>query len=122
MPGVRDEAVVQKSPARQLVLDLLERSTLKVRVAAVVSDRHGRIISWGWNHGYVHAEEHALSRANPKRIPGSTVTVAGRRRSGNWVLGRPCTKKGKNCLGMIFGRGVLKVEYLDKEGGWREEP
>lgn len=107
---------------RKLALDLLERSQGKVKMAAVLSDRSGRIFSWGWNHDARHAEEHALSRANPRRIAGSTVTVAGRRaKSRNLVYARPCEKPGKECLKMLRLRGVARAEYLTKAGTWEAE-
>lgn len=110
------------SGPRALALDLLSRSPGKVQMAAVLSDRSGRVISWGWNFDYTHAEEHAISRANPRRIAGSTMTVAGRRaKSGNLVYARPCEKPGKECLKMLRLRGVARTEYLTKAGTWEAE-
>lgn len=91
-------------------------------MAAVLSDRHG-IFSWGWNGKGAglgrHAEEHVLLRANPRRVRGATLTLAGRRtRSGNWVYAYPCSGARHNCLALIRKRGVLLLEWLDKEGFW----
>lgn len=109
--------------ARALALDLLSRSPCGVMVAAVLSDNNG-IFAWGWNHYRtfrsegspgIHAEEHALSRANRKRLSGSLLTVAGIRRGGKWVYSRPCEKK---CLILAKKHGVTAVEFTTKEGGW----
>lgn len=106
--------------ARRLALDLLKRSRLKVQMAAVLTDKNGRIFAWGWNHGYVHAEEHALSRANPARLRGATITIAGRRaKSHNLVTARPCMRPAKRCFWRILDSGVEIIEYLTKEGDWR---
>ena len=107
---------------RRLALDLLKRSSLNVQMAAVLSDQRRTIFSWGWNHGYVHAEEHAISRANPKRLFASKITIAGRRtKSGNIVCAKPCTKDGKDCRSLIHSRNIGVIEYLDKNGNWIEE-
>jgi len=96
-------------PPRQLALDLLARSTCKVQMAAVLTDCQGRIFSWGWNSGYRHAEEMAIARANPKRLVGSTITVAGcRLKNGNSVLARPCIDK---CYPLLVSKGVWSIEY-----------
>lgn len=100
----------------QLALDLLPRSRLKVQVAAVIVDKSGRFISWGWNHGYEHAEIHAIRRANPKRLPGSIMYVAGRRaKSGNPVFSRPCG----HCHALIASYGI-NVTFRDKQNLWRK--
>lgn len=108
--------------ARQLCLDLLRRSPCRVQMAAVVVDRRGHIVSWGWNHGHTHAEEHTFVRANPKRLPGAVLVVAGQRaRSGNAVYARPCRKPGKDCWAQAKARGLAAVIFRDKEGRWIEE-
>lgn len=110
---------------REVVKGLLSRSVCRVQVAAVLHDRHG-IFSWGWNHCVVdgakgsgmHAEAHAIRRANPKRLRGATLTVAGRRRkSGNWVYARPCTE---SCLEFAKRVGIQRIQYTTKSGGWEE--
>jgi deoxycytidylate deaminase len=96
-------------PPRQLAVDLLGRSTCKVQMAAVLTDRNGRIFSWGWNSGYRHAEEMAIARANPKRLAGATITVAGRRaKNGNSVYAKPCAGR---CAPLIQARGIHKIEF-----------
>lgn len=105
----------------QLVLDILERSNCAVKMGAVLADKHG-IFSWGWNYTRIwdkasqhengmHAEVHALDRANPKRLKGSTIYVAGRRASsGNMVESKPCP----NCMDWIKTVKIRRIVYLDK--------
>lgn len=111
--------------ARELVEDLCERSDLAVQVGAVLMDRNGRLVSWGWNHLVAnprgnskscHAEEHAFSRANPERLRGARLIVAGRRRkSGNWITARPCESL---CMGLARKHGVKTIEYVTPGGTW----
>lgn len=87
-------------------------------MAAVIADAHG-IFAWGWNNTWTHCEEHAIRRANPRRLIGSTIYVAGRRASsGNLVLARPCNKPHKSCWNRCTAWG-LNIKYLDKSGTWR---
>lgn len=101
---------------RELALHLLSRSAYSVQMAAVISNRRGRILGFGWNHqnlnGGVHAEEHALRRAKRAKqtLIDATITIAGRRwKSKNFVFSRPCALV---CLPLIAGRGLKKIEYL----------
>lgn len=100
---------------KDLAIELLDRSQCSVQVAAIITDSEG-VISWGWNSmgptGYgQHAEDHALWRSNPKRLEGSTITVAGRRaKSGNFVLARPCAY----CMETLRNVGIDKVVYRTK--------
>lgn len=97
-----------------LALDLLRRSRLNVQMAAVIIDKHDRFVSWGWNHGYIHAEAHAIGRANPRRLPGSFIFIAGKRRkSGNLVEAKPCP----HCQALIDAC-KLHVKYLGKDNHW----
>jgi len=113
---------------RELAVDLLDRSPTNVQVAAVLSDSDG-IFSWGWSHGNgkcgVHAEEHAISRANKKRLLGAKLTVAGRRkRNKNFVCARPCSEprrdvpNRKPCMELIRKYSIRVVEYTTKDGNW----
>lgn len=102
-----------KLKPESLILKLLDRSTCKVQVAAIIADSHG-IYSWGWNssgNGYgIHAEIHAIKRANPKRLPQSTLYVIGRRlKSGNYVDCKPC----ENCMKEVVK--CRKVIYRRKD-------
>lgn len=87
----------------------------------MIVDRDGRIFSWGWNHSGkdgmgMHAEEHAISRANRKRLINSTIYTAGeRRRSGNIVSSFPC----ESCLATIVKVGIGRIVYRDKNGEWK---
>jgi tRNA(Arg) A34 adenosine deaminase TadA len=105
---------MRKPEARTLVIDLLDRSVCSVQVAAVLYDAYG-IFAWGWNsvgNGFgQHAEIHALSRANRRRLPGSTLVVAGRRR-GNVVPSPPCPA----CRLRLTK--VKSVQIQDRSGRW----
>lgn len=102
-----------------LAIDLLGRSTCIVQVAAVLHDRHG-IFSWGWNHAGSdgmgsHAEDVAIFRANPKRLKGATITVAGiRKKSSNPVLSLPC----EDCMQLILSKDIAAVQFMLKNGVW----
>lgn len=121
-----------KKPARDLALDLLERSPCAVQVAAVITDSSGKIFSWGWNHvvedgAGKHAEVHAIGRANKRRLQGATITVAGRRRkSGNFLCARPCeviqltqrTAHASLCMDILKKHGIETIEYTTHSGVW----
>ena len=114
---------------RELAVDLLNRSSCEVQVAAVLWDSHG-IFSWGWNHERngnegEHAEEHAVKRANPKRLRGARLTVAARRRKSRRIIfARPCVKERRDapwarpCLEICRSVGLRLVEFTTKSGGW----
>jgi len=112
-----------KTP-KELVMDILYRSNCRVKVGAVIVDRKGSIMSWGWNHTKMwgsgtdgtdwgcHAEAHAIMRANPKRLNRSTIYVAGLySKNLNPVCAKPC----ENCATMIEKMGIGKVVYLDRK-------
>lgn len=106
------------STPQQLAVDILERSICAVQVGAVIADRHG-IFAWGWNHegaGHgMHAEQHAISRANPGRLRTSTIYVAGKRkRNGKIVNAEPCI----NCTGRIYTAGIYRVSWRNENGKW----
>ena len=108
-----------KQCRKELAMHLCKRSVCKVQMAAVLSDKEGRVLSWGWNNAGngkgTHAEEMALKRANPKRIKGSVITVAGFRKDSH-VLSMPCLEK---CWARIVAAEVTSVEYHTKEGEWK---
>ena len=115
---------------RELAILLLHRSPCNVQVAAVLSDKKGNIFAWGWNHtshngNGMHAERHAISgRANRKRLFGSRLTVAGKRRkSGNFVCAKPCTKiqpryACEPCMELAKKYGIGIIEYVTPNGTW----
>jgi tRNA(Arg) A34 adenosine deaminase TadA len=119
---VNEEKMNTRLSPRELALALLQRSTCNVRVGAVLSDRKG-IYAWGWNFGEssmpfrrgTHAEEHAIRRANRKRLQGSTITVAGMRRNGHFVYSKPCAEI---CLPLCKKHGIEVIEFVDKSGTW----
>jgi hypothetical protein len=104
-----------KQPSTELVQQLLSRSVCRVQMSAVISDRHG-IFAWGWNHAGAdgfgeHAECCAIRRANPTRLRGASITVAGRRvRTGRPVVSLPCM----DCMDAILKCGISTVIYHDK--------
>lgn len=104
--------------ARELSLDLLPRSICRVGVSAVLSDNWG-IFGWGWNGldsaglGR-HAETHAIARASKHRIPGSTLTVFGKRKKGSFVTAFPCPE----CYRLALKYRVRKIDYHTK-AGWK---
>lgn len=118
------------SDPKKTAVEFLNFSLCKVQVAAVLSDQGG-IFSIAWNYGDngcgVHAEFDVIRKADPLRIPGSKLTIAGRRRkSGNFLLARPCEKlkhgstsaSGKPCLELASENRIATIEYITKDGQW----
>ncbi len=109
-----------KTLPEKLVMDLLPRAQTNVQVAAVIEDKKG-IFAWGWssigpNGRGLCAERMAISRANRRRLKGSTLYVGGRwRRSGNLVMAFPCAL----CLAAARKVGVKRFIYTTKDGSWR---
>lgn len=101
---------------------------------AVILDRRGRIIAAGRNHfagkqietgegiinRTVHAEIHALSKVNIRRLDGATIIVYGRTNVAA-ILSRPCS----NCWTVLEKLGFSKVFYTVRSNLnkplWREE-
>ena len=102
----------------QLAVDILGRSKCSVQVGAAIEDSNG-IYSWGWNsEGFdgmgLHAEAHAIMRANKKRLSGSTIYVAStRRRNGKIVTSKPCAA----CQKLIDKWGLTAV-WRETNGKW----
>jgi deoxycytidylate deaminase len=106
--------------AKELATDILARSSCSVQVGAVIEDGVG-ILSWGWNSvgaGYgMHAEAHAILRANRKRLHGSTIYVASvRQRNAKIVISKPC----EDCQRLI-DKHNLRVIWRGSKGEWNEE-
>lgn len=101
---------------RELAIDILERSICSVKVGACVADATG-ILSWGWNSvgsgNGLHAERHAVSRANKARLKGATIYVAAFRTGRKVITAKPCTA----CQLMIDQWG-LKVVYRNMKSEW----
>lgn len=97
-----------------LAVDIAQRSDCAVRMGAVLTDRKGRIFSWGWNNSGrdgmgQHAEASAIARANPRRLKGSSIYVYGtRKRTGRSVTSEPCGK----CMEKIRAAGVETIFYF----------
>lgn len=110
--------MIKPRDPRELAIDLLPRSTCKVKVAAVIADRHG-IFSWGWNSSGPdglgeHAEAAAIRRSSKKRLRGSTIYVAGAwKHSEKVVTACPCM----DCAKLIRKHG-LNVGYRRWSGEW----
>jgi deoxycytidylate deaminase len=108
--------------AGDLASEILSRSECCVQVGAAIEDRTGRIVSWGWNSmgpdGYgLHAEHHAIQRANKRRFEGATIYVASvRRRNGKVITSKPCP----DCQRLIDKWG-LRVAWRDNKGDWINE-
>lgn len=107
-----------RSPG-ELAIDLCYRSSCRIKMAAVITDKNGRIFAWGWNSSGngsgMHAEQHAVERANRKRLAGSKITVAGVRSVNHkFVYSKPCEK----CLAKILLSGIRHIEFLKKDGEW----
>lgn len=107
---------------RELADALRSRSRCRVQVACVLVDVVGRIHSWGWNGmgpdgNGIHAEAHAISRANPKRLAGSIAYVSARwHKRGRVAPSRPCG----NCEWLLKINNITGVWYREA-GVWARE-
>jgi pyrimidine deaminase RibD-like protein len=106
-----------------LAMDLLERSSCNVQVAAILSDKRG-IFAWGWNHcvinGGKHAEFSAIEGANKKRLKGATLTVIAKRKKNKSIIcAKPCThiKEGSansckvTCMSLAIKHKIKKIVH-----------
>ena len=104
----------------KLSAQILKRSACRVQVAAVVSDKAGRVFAWGWNHAGsdgrgICAERHALERANPKRLSGAVIHVRGFN-GHNESRSKPCAL----CQAALARAGVETVHYRDDRKARRQ--
>ena len=105
-----------KEKAFKLAQDLSFRSTIKIKVGAVLYNKQG-IIAWGWNNpgnGYgEHAEHMAirrwLSNYNANDSRGIYIAVYSSRK-GRPITSRPCS----NCERLLKAYGVKGVYYQRK--------
>lgn len=109
--------MIKPSDPRQLAIDLLPRSICSVQVAAVCYD--GNIFGWGWNSVGAglgeHAEAATIRRSNKRRLEGSDIYIASRRkRNGKIVSSKPC----EDCQKLLNKYGIRAI-YLDSTGLWR---
>lgn len=110
--------MIKPSDPRQLAIDLIPRSICSVQVGAAVCDASGNIISWGWNsvgNGFgLHAEAHAIRRANQARLWYGAIYVASqRKRTGKAIISKPCPE----CRAII-DKWHLDVVWRDRDGRW----
>ena len=107
---------------RELALLVARRADFNFQVGAVLADQRG-VFSWGWahwgdGHHSVHAEVHAIRRANPRRVKRATLYVAAiRRGQERLVLAAPCAA----CRRAITAAGVHAVQYTSPQAvvsGW----
>ena len=105
-----------------LASEILSRSQCSVQVGAAIVDSTGRIISWGWNSmgpdGYgLHAEHHAIQRANKRRLAGATIFIASvRNRNNKVVISKPCP----DCQRLI-AKWKLQACWRSNMGDWIHE-
>ena len=106
-----------KTKALELARDLSERSTIKIKVGAVIYTKN-KILSWGWNNpgdGYGdHAEHMAVRRfirayRNVSSIPAYIAVFSTRK--GKSITSRPCG----NCEKLLRSVGVRGADYFRKE-------
>lgn len=107
-----------RSPLEPIIEKVIQRSRCRVQVAAIIVASNDDIIQLGWNNmgtGLgIHAECHAISRADKERLPGATIYVAAKRRDRRKsTLAKPC----EACQALIDKWG-LRVVYRDGEGIW----
>ena len=102
----------------ELASEILARSSCSVQVGAAIADKRG-IFSWGWNSsgpdGYGQcAEQHAIVRANKKRLRGALLYVAGiRQRNGKPVPSKPCPECQK-----LIDKWDLRVMWRENFEDW----
>ena len=109
---------------RELVLALTKRADFKFQVACVIADKQG-VFSWGWAHSLVnkytsmHAEIHALSRANRERVKGAIMYVAATPRGQDrFVLAFPCD----NCRLYLNNYQIRQVIFTTPSQTWKQWP
>jgi deoxycytidylate deaminase len=99
---------------------IAKRSPIRThKTGAVIYDNKGGIISRGWSHPTtalvttprsMHAEMHAIMRAPPGTLRGSTIAVATLTRSGHITSGKPCC----SVLKLIQHVGIKEIIYTER--------
>ena len=117
---MRSNLVDKNRPIIELAEYVANRSTCHIRVGAILSDKYG-VFAWGHNHSGTGlgmcAERHAISRANKKRLTGSTLTIYSvRNRNGKRLPSFPCDK----CWQWVVNFKIGKVVYQTIHEGWKE--
>ena len=102
--------------ALELARDLSARSTIKIKVGAVIFDKNG-ILAWGWNNpgnGYGdHAEHMAIRRfiRGNHTCKNDVYIAVFASRKGRPITSRPC----QACEKLLRGYGVSGSVYYKKE-------
>lgn len=106
-----------KTKALTLAKDLSGRSTIKIKVGAVVYNKR-EIVSWGWNNpgqGYgEHAESMAIRRLNNRTIQHPNLPLfisVYASRKGKPITSRPC----RDCERFLRSVHIHGASYLRKE-------
>jgi hypothetical protein len=79
---------------------------------AVVVERGGTILSYGYNVGWNHAEKKALGKLWPDKRRGVTVWSVRVTSGGNWRMAKPCPR----CEAYLRENGVKEVLYSTDDG------
>jgi deoxycytidylate deaminase len=96
---------------------LAGRSPMKRFGVGAVIVNGNKEVSTGWCHQSdlqlteyisIHAETHAIYRANPKDLDGATIYIVTRSvKSNNRSIGKPCVR----CAAMIHDAGIERIVY-----------
>jgi cytidine deaminase len=111
--------MIKPDDPKDLVINLLPRSTCHIQVASVIADDVG-IFAWGWNSmgptGMgLCAERHAIKRAKRARLWKATIYVAGGYKGrSKMVNSKPCAK----CQSVIDQYGMTVI-YRNQKGEWK---
>lgn len=79
---------------------------------AVVVERGGSILSYGYNTGWNHAERCALGKLWPDKRKGVTVWSLRISNRGGFLMAKPCPR----CEEYLRQNGVKEVLYSDHDG------
>jgi hypothetical protein len=90
---------------------LAKRSPQRERHASVVM-RGGAVLSFGFNHDGLHAEEAALRKLWPSERRGTTLISFRLTRGGVPGMALPCSR----CMRLLHLNGVRKVVFSNREG------
>lgn len=106
--------MIKNKDYKELTRMIALRSSCKVQVGAIIYDSYG-IFSWGWNHAGptglgMHAEVHAIKRANPTRLIQATILVYAIRKN-RVIISQPCF----NCTKRIEKFNLRAIFYNQ---GW----
>lgn len=108
--------MIKNKDYRELARMIALRSSCKVQVGAIIYDSYG-IFSWGWNHAGptglgMHAEIHAIRRANPNRLNSRAIILVYALRKNRVIISQPCF----NCTKRIESLHLNAIFYNQ---GWQ---